>query len=233
MFADLGASSVWWFWSSLLLLLGTSWQFYLAWRDLQEDEIKDKRLDLAIRQQQLSNHLYSSWRSLMQREVMRRRIIEGWSASVEDLRRLERAARELQNLRTLIRWIPVLGVLPAVKNRVNRIELLGEQLDPNSEREEIEKLSKEMAALSVEEDRTLAEVTGLVESIRADDSRREREARRRRRYVAGGWLALAAGAGLNVVAAFMAVAPPAVDTGSVTVPTPPAQTASSNSSTTR
>ena len=69
--------------------------------------------------------------------------------------------------------------------------------------------------------------------IRADDSRREREARRRRRYVAGGWLALAAGAGLNVVAAFMAVAPPAVDTGSVTVPTPPAQTASSNSSTTR
>lgn len=208
MFLDIDSSSAWWLWSSVALVLGTGWQFHIARQDLRTDAVQDKRLALTERQVQLLNHLYSSWGSLLRRTALRQELSEGRSRSASELGDVNRAIRDLRRLSPLLRWMPFVILLPPVRRRLDHWQEVANRSDRETEPEKLRKIADEMDSLSAEEEQTFEDVRALIESIRSDDARREKEDRKRRRRVAIGWLLLTVGAGLNVVAAALAVLVP-------------------------
>jgi hypothetical protein len=229
---DVGSSDAWWFWSAIVVLLGTLWQAFFALRDLTSDEIRDRRIELMGVQSEIVSRTLNSWRHLFVRLAIGRRLADGKEQALKGYAELGDLRQQVNILRTFVRVFPPIVIVPWIKNRLIQIEEAAAKIDPQQHTAEQQKIAIEMEGLSIQEKKDWAAVADLLDRIQKDDERRAVARKTRRQRVAGGWLLISVGAALNLVAATLACVDTTNNSGSstspsVTVPSASAPTSSS------
>jgi hypothetical protein len=229
---DVRSSDAWWFWSAIVLFLGTLWQAFFALRDLRSDEIRDRRIELMEVQSEIISRTLRSWNHLFRRLAIGRRLAGGRERAREDYVELGDIERQVHTLRMVVRFFPLIAIVPWFKRKLIQIEEAAAKIDPQQHTAKQQEIAEEMEGLSVQEKQDRAAVADLIDRIQKDDERRAVARRTRRRRVAGGWVLISVGAALNLYAAFLACVDTTNNSGSstspsVTVPSPSVPASSS------